>query len=275
MPYYPPPLSDGDKGDIVVSASGATWDIDSSVLTTAARTLTDDTTVAAMRATLDVRRQPGRSFVQVGPEDFISAQPFAVSTATGGAVGINDSANSDPGGYPGWCILQTTTNAAARAAITPVPGQGILLGYGAWTFDTIIRVPTLSDGTETFANYIGFGDSATGVPVDGVLFRYTHSVNSGEWECVTRANGVETASDSGVAVVAGTIARLGIVINAAATSVTFTIDGTTVATNTTNIPTGAGRQTGLVWSIIKSAGTTNRRLDIDFLDVYCELTTPR
>lgn len=261
--------------DKVLGRISGAGDVEEIAFTAAMRALADDATVAAQRQTLDVRRQPSRSFVQVGPEDFVSAQPFVTSTGSGGAVGLNDAANSDPGGYPGWCILQTTTNAAARAAITPAPGQSILLGYGDWTFDTIVRVPTLSDGTETFVAYIGFGDSATGNPTDGVLFRYTHSVNSGKWECVTRANNVETVSDSGVAVVAGTIVRLGITINAAATSVTFTIDGATVATITTNIPTGAGRQTGLVWSIIKSAGTTNRRLDVDYLDVYCELTTAR
>ena len=45
-------VTDGDKGDILVTASGTTWMLDDNVVTPVARALLDDTTVEAQRLTL-------------------------------------------------------------------------------------------------------------------------------------------------------------------------------------------------------------------------------
>lgn len=47
-------VTDGDKGDIVVSSDGGLWMIDSGVLSDAGRTLINDASVSAMRTTLEL-----------------------------------------------------------------------------------------------------------------------------------------------------------------------------------------------------------------------------
>ena len=113
-------------------------------------------------------------------------------------------------------------------------------------------------------------------PTDGAFFRYTDGVNAGKWQAVTRSNGTETATDTGVAVIADAWKRFEIDVNAAGTSAVFKIDGTTVATNATNIPTGAGRETSFGLAAIKSAGTTNTAmLYVDWAEADFLFTTAR
>lgn len=71
--------NDGDKGDIVVTATGATWMLDSSVVTTAAKTVTDDATVAAMVNTLGGAAATGTA----GTGLVYSTSPALVTPALG------------------------------------------------------------------------------------------------------------------------------------------------------------------------------------------------
>lgn len=165
----------------------------------------------------------------------------------------------------------TTTGRAGRLSGT----AAVVFGTNPWHFETTVGLDTLSNGTDTYTVRFGFMDSQAGEPTDGAYFRYTNGVNGGRWECVTRANNVETASalDSGVTVDTS-LHNFSIDVNAAASSVVFKIDGSTVATGTANIPSGTSRATGFGYSIIKSAGGTNRNLNYTYTTAYCELSTP-
>lgn len=168
----------------------------------------------------------------------------------------------------------TGSKSTGRAGIE-TSSSSIRFGGGKHVFETRCRVPTLSDGTNRFTVRIGFGDNITTDPTDGAFFRYVDSVNSGNWVCVTRSNGVETTSNTSIAPTTTGWQKLRIEVNAAASSVEFFIDGTSVATITTNIPSGAGRETAINLGIVKSLGTTSREFEADWVYFKIIPTTAR
>jgi hypothetical protein len=75
--------------------------------------------------------------------------------------------------------------------------------------------------------------------------------------------------------VAATLIRLKIVVNAAASSVEFFVNGVSIGTETTNIPSAAGDEVYPMIGIFKSAGTTASLAQIDYVAFQIDLTTPR
>lgn len=172
--------------------------------------------------------------------------------------------------------LATGTTTTGRASVS-ANLAGVRFGTDAWYFCTRYRVGNLSDGTETYSLRYGFIDSITAESTDGVFWRYTHSVNSGNWQLVARNNNNETGSiiNTSTAPVTSGLQKLEIIVNAAGTSVEGFIDGVSVGTITTNIPTASGRETGYGLFILKSAGTTSRGVAVDNMQVVCTRTTPQ
>jgi hypothetical protein len=159
----------------------------------------------------------------------------------------------------------------------------IYLGNGAWVFETSINITNLSTALERFRTFHGFSSLvAQGTETDGVFFTYEEgglfngTVASAKWQCVTVANSVRTLTNTSTTVTAATWNKLRIEVNAAGTSVTFYVNGTAIATHTTNIPLGSNsRYLNVKQGLYKSTGLTNRAMYVDYLGYENIQTTPR
>lgn len=199
------------------------------------------------------------------PSTFAGPFGFIEENANSGSAG--GTLNSADSTHPGVVQVDTGAASAAGAAGFRSSGTAILFGGGQWSMEWMVRIPTLSDGTHRFTCRVGFLDAGIAEPADGVYFRYVDNVNSGRWVLVARNNSTETTTNSSSAPVANTWYRLKIVVNAAGTLATYYVNGTSIGTTATNIPTASGRQTGLGMSIIKSVGTASRTFEADYVQL--------
>jgi len=180
--------------------------------------------------------------------------------ASGGTVSSIAGVAAHPG------IIQWTAGTSTTGAGRAVSQNSstLLLGNSwSWKFDSIIKIDTISDGTNTYTLRSGFIDSGSAESNDGVFFRYDKDVNSGKWVLVARNNGTETTTNAtNSAVAASTWYQLTILVNSAGTLAEFFQDGVSLGTVASNIPTGAGRVTSFGTMFLKSAGTA----DINILE---------
>lgn len=176
-------------------------------------------------------------------------------------------------------ILELNTGASATgAAIRYLGGvttgsatAGFALGGGVLTFEWLARVEDLSTAGERYSLMLGLFDTAT-TQVNSVRFLYNDSVNAGNWTISAINASTVTNTDSGVAVAADTWYKLRAVVNAAATSIEFFINGVSVGTVTTNIPTASIAPRA---SMAKTVGTAARQAYTDYFRLYQRLTSAR
>lgn len=160
--------------------------------------------------------------------------------ASGGNVALETTAPAD-NSYSGLIIVGTGTNSSlsAKAALESSGGTNrIKCGGGSITVEWRVKIPVLSNGTVRFNVKAGLqGGTASGSPANGVYFEYIDNVNSGNWRGVSRNASTSTIVNGSIAPVADTWTKLRLEINSAGTLVTFYVDGVSIGTSSTNIPT--------------------------------------
>ena len=153
--------------------------------------------------------------------------------------------------------------------------QNIVLGGGALTVNWVIETETLSTVTDRYSFRVGLGDTAAADQVNGVYFEYSDNLNSGQWVGKTASASSRNSSNSNVAAVNNAYVNLGISINAAASSVTFSINGVAISGGpiAATIPTAAITP---FFDVTRVSGTVLAnavRADLYYLSQT--LTTPR
>lgn len=143
------------------------------------------------------------------------------------------------------------------------------IGGGVLKVNWVISLVTLSDLANPYIFYSGFTDQLTfGPPGSGVYFTYTDTVNSGKWVANCNNLGTVTSVNTSVTAVTGFV-NLGVSVNGAGTSATFFINGVSVATIATNLPTGINLCPFVQW--IDQPGYTLPNLPASLIDL-CYLT---
>ena len=201
--------------------------------------------------------------------DSVTANLVGIFGRAVSGTGAGSSAISCESNSPGIHRYTTGTDTTGRSS-TCLYTESLDPTSGVLHWRARFRVPTASDGTNTYAVTAGFIFSITD-PTGGAraaCFRYTHSTNSGLLVAACRLGGSEAGSTFNTTVdpvITTGFIDVEIKLDQPNNLVTFVSNGavlTTMNTNVPNLPIGVGV------SIIKSAGTAARTFDIDAQGIW-------
>jgi hypothetical protein len=218
----------------------------------------------------------------------LNSNTLTLSQGSGGSIGLpsnfpqNTSLNQQG-------IVQYVTNSFTPTAFVYHVSSGYQLQYqglggGVWNFETSIQIYLASGSTQRYRTIHGFGSVQNGANEDyGVFFTYDEggtangTIASPNWQCVTTAGGaIRTLTTTSVPVTFTTTwIKLRIQVNANASSVAFLINGTLVATHTTNIPKAPNFGTYIKQGINSVTGNNAKRFFADYIGYENIFTTPK
>ncbi len=161
-------------------------------------------------------------------------------------------------------IIQYQSGTTAAGAITSASTvMDVQLGGATITYACSVSLSAAPSVGEDFAVRLGLINTFPGLGQHGVLFTADRTLNTTNWVAVTRQASTNTVTDTGIALATG-YNNFRFVITAG-TNVLFYINGSLVATHSTNIPTANGQAIGPLLQIQKVAGVASQTFNADWL----------
>ncbi len=200
---------------------------------------------------------------------------FDTQWYAGGSIGSVTAPSASATGMEIGVIQLGTAGAPDGSTVINKQLNGTVLGNGTCYVEWRVAVPTLSTSNQQFTFRCGLGDSSVGNgvpqanPTTGIWFEHSGTNISPTWIINCASAGNTTSIPTTQVIAQGVYYRLGLLVDAAADSVSYYINdvlvGVSSGTNpiTTNIPTTV-QPVGLFAHLIKSSGTTARTANLDY-----------
>lgn len=210
-----------------------------------------------------------------GTSQFFGQFGWASSSLDAGGFSIIGSTITSSVNHPGVIQFQSATNANDGASIftgsvsAGASNLAFFPGSGAIRMRCLCYVSQLSNGTNNTMLSYGLSDSpAWNGESNCIRIQYEYEVDQLHWHLHTTKAGTATNTISTIVTTTGWH-WLQIDVNAAGTSVSYTIDGVLAGTSSTNIPV-----VGLPYrfDLRKTLGTTPSSLGLDYIDLTMALS---
>lgn len=210
-------------------------------------------------------------------DDFISNgndNPYGELSWRGtGTFTVNVQATaSNPGTIE--CVINSGDSYGGSALNLTNDKEGIILGAGKIVLEYIVKIVNLSSGSTNRYNLLfGLQDNNSAPPGSGIYFIYSDNVNSGNWQLQAISASTSTTNTSIPAATDG-FHRFTIIIDSTGTSAEGFIDGVSVGTVSSNLPTSS---IGPVFAIgnTGSVTTDSASVSLDQFNMTINLTTSR
>lgn len=251
------------------------WQIvESSVLVTELQNLSWST--SNIQAQLNNKQKKFLSDWIVIQEDWLSTTPawsYTWQINTTWAWSTVTTVNTGADVNHQWVVQLTTASAWGRATLSLL-ANAISLGGGVMEYRGNLRCVALSTAVNEYIAYLWLGDNVLAWDMTDWIYFVYDRLTSLNRQLRTASAWVRTNIITSVPVVAWSWVRFWFIVNAWATSVTFTINWTAVWTIATNIPTGANLTNPFI-GIKRSAGWWSQSILADYYNLTQEFTSIR